>query len=211
MKLAILGASRGTGAEVVKAALARGHEVTAFARTPETLAVSHPKLIKLPGDFHRAESVGGAVRGQDAVVITASSTSLKGFRENPRYFSKGTEYAIAAMKAQGVSRLVVLSALGVGESRRLANFLLEKLVISFLLKLPFEDHERQEALVRASGLDWVIVRPGRLTDGPARKHYVTKTAVEPVPSSISRADLADFLVTAAEADTWVGHAVQIGG
>ena len=66
-------------------------------------------------------------------------------------------------------------------------------------------------LVRESGLDWVIARPGRLTDGPARRRYVKKTAVEPVPGKISRADVADFLVTAIEVDTWLREAVQLGG
>ncbi len=211
MKIAILGASQGTGALAVRAALQRGHEVTAFARSPEKLVLEAPKLSKLRGDFHRRESVDEAVVGKDAIIITASSTSLKGFKENPTYFSLGTGYAIESMKAHGVRRLVILSALGTGESRRLMNFFVDKLVVSFLLKAPFEDHERQEALVRASGLDWVIARPGRLTGGPARKLYVTRTAIERVPSSISRADVADFLVNAADRDTWVGQAVQLGG
>jgi uncharacterized protein YbjT (DUF2867 family) len=211
MKVLILGASRGTGAEAVRTALEHGHNVTAFARSPQRLLLEHPKLTKMQGDFHERESVNTAVRGHDAVIVTASSTNLRGFKENPTYFSQGTGYAIEAMKALGVRRLVVLSAFGTGESRRLANFLLDKLVISLILKAPYQDHERQEKLVRESGLDWVIARPGRLTNGPARKRYVKKTALEPVPGSISRADVADFLVTAIEVDTWLGEAVQLGG
>ncbi|HXX66456.1 MAG TPA: SDR family oxidoreductase [Polyangiaceae bacterium] len=211
MKIVILGASKGTGAEAARIAVERGHDVTAFARSPDRLALVHPKLTRLKGDFHQRDSVDGAVLGQDAVIITASATGLRGFKANPNYFSQGTGYAIDAMKAHGVRRLVVLSALGVGESRKLANFLMDRLVISFILKAPYEDHERQEKLVRESGLDWVIARPSRLTSGPARKRYVTKTEIEPVPLSISRADVADFLVTAAEVDTWVRQAVQIGG
>ncbi|HEY7953653.1 MAG TPA: NAD(P)H-binding protein [Polyangia bacterium] len=211
MRLLIIGASQGTGAEATKNALARGHQVTAFSRNPQKLALDHPKLTRYAGDFHQASSVAAAMPGHDAVIVTASATRLKAFKENPRYFSQGTGYTIDAMKANGVERLVVLSALGTGESRKLAGFLLDKLVISFLLKVPFEDHERQEELVRASGLEWVIARPGRLTNGPARKRYVTKTEIEPVPKSISRADLADFLVEAAESDRFVGKAVQLGG
>jgi uncharacterized protein YbjT (DUF2867 family) len=211
MKISILGASQGTGAEATRMALARGHEVTAFARSPDKLELSHPKLTKMKGDFHQRESVDAAVIGRDAIIVTASATSLKAFKENPTYFSQGTGYTIGAMKAHGVRRLVVLSAFGTGESRKLAGFLLDTLVISFLLKAPFADHERQEKLVRESGLDWIIARPRRLTNGPARKKYVTKTAIEPVPGSISRADVADFLVTAAEVDSWVHKAVQLGG
>jgi uncharacterized protein YbjT (DUF2867 family) len=211
MKISILGASQGTGAEAVKVALSRGHDVTAFARSPEKLTLDHPKLTRQKGDFHRRDSVDAAVRGQDAVIITASSTSLKGFKENPNYFSQGTAYAIEAMKAHGVRRLVVLSALGTGDSRKLMNFLVDKLVVSLLLKAPFEDHERQEKLVRDSGLDWVIARPSRLTNGKGRKKYIAKAEIAPVPSSIARADVADFLVTATEVDTWLQKAVQLGG
>lgn len=211
MKILILGASKGTGAEAARTAIVRGHDVTAFARSPEKLALDHPKLTKLRGDFHVRESVDTAVRGQDAVIVTASAKSLKAFRANPTYFSQGTGYAVDAMKAHGVRRLVVLSAFGTGESRKLANFIVEKLVISFILRAPFEDHERQEKLVRESGLDWVIARPTRLTGGPARGRYVTKTTLEPVPLTISRADVADFLIKAAEVDTWVRQAVELGG
>src|SRR5579883_2343975 len=204
MNILILGGSRGTGAEAVKQGLARGHEVTAFARSPDRLALEHPRLTKLRGDFHRRESVDAAVRGHDAVIITASAARVKGFRDNPTYFSQGTAHVIESMRAHGVRRLVVLSALGAGESRRLAGFFFDKLIISLLLRAPYEDHDRQEKLVRESGLDWVIARPSRLTNGPARGRYVKKTELEPVPSSISRADVADFLVTAAEVDTWIG-------
>jgi uncharacterized protein YbjT (DUF2867 family) len=211
MKILVLGASQGTGAAAVKIALERGHEVTAFARNLDKLEAASALLRRQKGDFHDPASVDAAVRGHDAVIVTASATSLKAFKERPTYFSEGTAHAIAAMKAHGVRRLVILSAFGTGESRKLAGFLLDKLVISFLLKRPFEDHERQEKLVQESGLDWVIARPGRLTNGPMRGRYVAKAELEAVPSSISRADVADFLVKASEVDTWVHKAVQLGG
>jgi uncharacterized protein YbjT (DUF2867 family) len=88
---------------------------------------------------------------------------------------------------------------------------LDKLMISWLLKVPYQDHERQERLVMDCDLDWVIARPGRLTNGPARSSYLTETEIKPVPSSISRADVADFLVRAATEDRWLRHAVQLGG
>ncbi|MCY1041500.1 SDR family oxidoreductase [Corallococcus sp. bb12-1] len=211
MRIVVIGASQGTGALAVRTALDRGHDVTAFARSPQKLVLEHPKLTRMKGDFHQRASVEEAVQGQDAVIITASATQLKAFKENPNYFSQGTGLVIDAMKAHGVRKLSVLSALGTGDSRQLGNFLVRTLVVGFILKLPFEDHDRQEQLVRGSGLDWVIARPGRLTDGPARNQYVTKTAIEKVPFSISRADVADFLVKAVEVDTWVKHSVQLGG
>jgi uncharacterized protein YbjT (DUF2867 family) len=210
MKILVVGGSQGTGALVVENALARGHEVTVFSRNPSKLVLQHPKLKRLAGDFHQKASVDEAVVGHDAVVITASATSLKAFKQNPNYFSQGTGLVIEAMKTHGVKRLSVLSALGVGDSRVLSNFLVRTLMIGFLLRLPFEDHERQEKQVMASGLDWTIVRPGRLTNGPATKKYVKTAALEKVPMSISRADVADFLVEVVEVDTWIRKAVQIG-
>ncbi len=211
MRILIIGASRGTGALAARTALERGHEVAAFARHPSTLALDHPRLTLLAGDFHDRQSVEAAVAGQQAVIVTASASSLKAFKEQPDYFSRGTGYVIDAMKAKGVRRLVILSAFGVGESRALASFLVDKLVISLVLRRPFEDHERQEQLAKASGLEWVIARPGRLTNGPARRQYVKTADLRRSPASISRADVADFLVEAAETDVWVGKAVQLGG
>jgi uncharacterized protein YbjT (DUF2867 family) len=185
--------------------------VTAFARSPQKLALEHAQLTRVAGDFHQAASVEAAVAGHDAVIVTASATSLGAFKENPRYFSQGTGNVMDAMKKEGVKRLVVLSALGTGDSRPLLNPVVRALLAGWLLKVPFEDHERQEEQVRASGLDWVIARPGRLTNGTARRRYVAKTTIDSVPGSISRADVADYLVEACEVPKWVGHAVQLGG
>ncbi len=211
MKILVIGASQGTGALAVKFALAEGHEVTAFARSPQKLDVEHPKLTKLVGDFHDASSVDSAVPGHDAVIITASATSFKTLRADPTYFSRGTRFTLDAMNKAKVNRLVVLSALGVGDSRPLVNVVVRAVAIGFLLKNPFEDHERQEQMVRAADLEWVIVRPGRLTDGPAKRKTVATAKVEPVPSSISRADVAEFLVSACAGPEWIRKNVHIGG
>jgi uncharacterized protein YbjT (DUF2867 family) len=211
MRILVIGASQGTGALAVRAGLEKGHQLTAFARSPQKLALEHPHLQKRTGDFHQAASVNEAVPGHDAVIVTASATSFSAFKENPRYFSQGTGYVIESMTKAGVKRLVVLSASGVGESRRLFNPIMRLLLMDGLLKAPYADHERQEQQVRSSGLDWVIARPGRLTNGPARGKFQKKTAIEPVPSSISRADVAAFLVEACNGPTWVGQAVLLGG
>ncbi len=211
MNVLVVGASRGTGALCVQAALDRGYDVTAFSRSPHKLPISHERLSRVAGSFHDPEAVNRAAAGHDAVIVTASGTSLKAFKENPKFFSEGTANVIAAMKRAGSRRLVILSALGVGDSRVLMPWILDKLMISFLLKTPFEDHGRQEALVMQSGLQWIIARPGRLTNGPARKKYQKKSAMESVPRSISRADVADFLVESCASGDWLGKAVQIGG
>ena len=150
MRMLVIGASKGTGALAVKAALERGHDATAFARNPDRLDVQHPRLTRRAGDFHDQASVTAAMAGHDAVIVTASSPSLRGFKEKPDYFSRGTGNVITAMKGQGVRRLVVLSALGVGESRKLVNFVVDRLVVSWLLKGPFVDHE-SNTVIRPAG------------------------------------------------------------
>ena len=137
--------------------------------------------------------------------------SLGAIKEIPDYFSRGTKYCIDAMKEHGVKRLVVLSAHGVGESRPAASWFQRTLLIGGLLKGFFRDHEIQERLVQESGLDFVIARPMRLTNGKAKGKYVRTTEVVRVPATISRADLADFMVEACQSTTLVGKRVQLGG
>ena len=213
MRILIAGASKGIGALAVKVALERGHVVTAFARSPERLELEHPKLTKVKGDFHNGEDVEKAVPGHDAVIVTASARTISSLKKDPTYFSRGTAFVIRAMKASGVPRLVVLSAIGVGETKKISGWIAEKFLFGMLFKLPYADHERQEQDTRASGLEWVIARPARLTDGPATKTYIKRAGLDRVPWSwtMSRADVADFLVEAAVTDTWVGKGVQLGG
>src|ERR1700690_2113739 len=196
MKILVVGASQGTGALCVKSALAKGHSVSAFSRTPAKLELTHPALTKVAGDFHDAASVRSAVAGHDAVIICASPSSLGTIKEQPDYFSRGTKYCIDAMKELGVERLVVLTAHGVGESEPVASWFQRTFLIGGLLKGFFRDHDVQERMTRESGLDFVIARPTRLTNGKAKGKYVRTAELISVPGSISRADPAAFLVAA---------------
>ena len=210
-KILVLGASQGIGALCVKAALAEGHSVTAFARTPSKLDLTHAKLTKVTGNFHNKASVHDAVKNHDAVIICASSTSLKGFKEKPDYFSSGTKFCIDAMKEHSVKRLVVLSAHGVGDSYHAASWLQRTLLIGGLLKNVFRDHDVQERMVRESGLDFVIARPTRLNNGKAKGKFTRTTELKFLSSSISRADVAAFLIESCESQAFVGKAVELCG
>jgi uncharacterized protein YbjT (DUF2867 family) len=132
-------------------------------------------------------------------------------KEKPDYFSRGTKCCIDAMKEHGVKRLVVLSAFGVGETMPVASWFLRTFLIAGFLKGAFLDHDVQERMTKESGLDFVLARPTRLTDGKANGKYVRTADLVSVPSSISRADVADFLVEACESTEWVGKGVQLGG
>jgi uncharacterized protein YbjT (DUF2867 family) len=106
---------------------------------------------------------------------------------------------------------VVLSAHGVGESKPAASWFQRTFMIGGLVKGFFRDHEVQERMTRESGLDFVIARPTRLTNGKAKGMYVRTAEVISVPATISRADLADFMVETCESTTWVGKRVHLGG
>ena len=117
------------------------------------------------------------MKSHDAVIICASLTILKGFKEKPDYFSNGTRFCIDAMKEYGVKRLVILSAHGVGNSYHAASWFQRTFMICMLIKYPYLDHDVQEQMVRESGLDFVIAHPTRLTDSKATDKYAGRTSI----------------------------------
>jgi uncharacterized protein YbjT (DUF2867 family) len=167
----VVGATGGSGRAAVAALVERGHEVTAFARRASTAFERRPGVRPLDGDATVAGDVDRAVRGQDAVVVTLGISEhplrvrLLGSAGTPlEVRSRGTAAVVAAMAEHGVRRLVVQSSYGVGETRdRLP--LSSRLVFALLLRPQIADHERQERIVRGSGLDWTLVQPVYLTDG----------------------------------------------
>jgi len=109
------------------------------------------------------------------------------------------------MQRRGLRRLVCLSTLGAGDSRALLNFFWKRIMFGLLLREAYADHEAQEAIVKRSGLDWIIVRPGAFTDGPATGAY--KHGFPPTEKNlklkISRADVADFMLRQLTDDTYL--------
>lgn len=191
MKLLIIGSTGGTGRELVKQALEQGHQVTAFARTPSKLGISHHNLRIAQGDVTDAASVEAAVAGQDA-VLCALGTRV--FRKNTIQ-SDGTRNIVVAMQKNAVKRLVVETSLDVGDSRGQLGFFFAHVIRATLLRNIFEDKELQERMVRESGLDWIIVRPAMLTDGPRTgKYRAGFSASNKIARKISRADVADFML-----------------
>jgi putative NADH-flavin reductase len=210
LKLVVIGASKGTGKAIVEEALARGHYVTAVARNPTALKLEHVKLTKTAADVTDPKTLEGIFDGAHAVLIALGST-LSGLKKDPTVFSRGTTYVLAAMRAAKVRRVVVLSANGTADSRNQFPYLLRLLILDGILKRAFVDHDRQEQVVRASTLAWTIARPGKLTDGAAKHKYVVALDAAKVPSSISRADVAHFMVGAAETDALSGKTAGLGG
>lgn len=204
MRVVIFGSTAGTGRKLVEQALAEGHHVSAIARTPEKIAdIQNPNLQVLRGDVLNRPSVEAAVAGQDAVFCTVGTgTQRTTLRED------GTRNIVAAMEKAGVSRLICQSSLGIGDSRTNLGFFTKHVVVGIFLRHAFADHERQEAVVRGSALDWVIVRPPHLKDGPRTgtyQHGFSPTARD-IKGWISRADVADFMLKQLTDDTYLRRA-----
>lgn len=203
MKITIFGATGGTGVEVVKQALEGGHTVTAFVRTPGVLA-EQDRLKVVIGDIHNPIDVEQAISGQDAIVCALGSRDLK----KTTIRTEGTRSIINAMIKHHVRRLIVVSAMGIGESWTSLS-LVNKAFFAILLKSAREDHETQEAAVKASGLDWIIIRPSGLVNTPRTGIYSVGESIRTKTSQISRADLADLILKNLEATELVHKAVTI--
>lgn len=204
-RLLIVGATGGTGRQLVAQALERGYVVTALVRRASRLPIEHPQLRVAEGDVLDDASVEAAVRGQDAVI---SALGHKRFFFPTRVLSEGTRNLLQAMEAHAVPRFVCMTSLGIGDSVGRMGLYYTLLVIPFILPFYFWDKTRQERLIAASRIGWVIVRPGVLTNGPRRGAYRHGRDIGSVVWTvrISRADVADFLLNQLTDDTYLGAA-----
>jgi putative NADH-flavin reductase len=192
MNILIFGASGGTGRLLTRQALAQGHTVTAFVRTPTKLDLTHPLLTVIVGDVSDRPAVARAVQGQVAVLSALGAATP--FRRDPALVA-GVRHIVDAMTGAGVQRLIYLSFLGVGDSRRDAGFFIRH-VASRLLRQPTADHELNERAIRESGLLWTIVRPPKLTNGRLTGSYRIGEHIRarsPMPL-LSRADVAQAML-----------------
>ena len=194
MRIAVFGATGGTGREVVAQALRGGHEVTALVRDRGRL-VTHDRLRVVVGTLDRPELVAEVVDGADA-VISALGTTEKG---PVTVCTDGVRSILGAMAARGVRRLVVVSAHGVGESH---DHSLYVLAVWASVGHKMRDKERMEELIDAADVEATIVRPPALSTGPHTGTYRTGPDLKiRLTSKISRADLADFLLREAATPT----------
>ena len=202
----VVGASRGIGLESVKRALAAGHTVRALARGAAGIDVEHASLEKIAGDALDAATVAKALAGADAVLQTlGATTGPQAVIWGTDLFSKATRVLIDAMRAGGVKRLVTVTGLGAGDSRGHGGLFYDAIAFPLVLKRIYDDKDVQEQMIRASGLEWTIVRPGLLTSGPATGK--ARALTDPKDwrgGAVSRADVADFIVREAFECRFVG-------
>jgi putative NADH-flavin reductase len=198
----IIGATGGTGRQLVTQALERQYAVTALVRNPSKIQLEHPKLTIIQGDVLDQKAVEAAMCGQEAVLCALGH---KRFFYPTRILSEGTRNILHAMKVHGVSRLVCETSLGIGDSGGRMGLYYTFFVIPVILPFYFWDKTRQERMIAGSNVEWVIVRPAVLTNGDKQRNprQGRHAGSFLLTGRISRADVADFMLNQLVSDTYL--------
>src|SRR5262249_39352902 len=200
--IVILGASSGIGLELLDQALQRGHNVTALIRNPQKFSRRHERLRTVIGNVVIQEALNKAIAGQDVVCWMIG---IKPTMKPVTVFSERARRLLQAMREANVTRLICVTGIGAGDSRGHGGFFYDHIINPLLLRTIYEDKDRQEELIRASDTDWIIVRPGFLTNGPLTRNYRCLTDLSGVTAGkISRADVAHFIIENITSREYVG-------
>jgi len=192
MKFLLIGATGLTGQAIVKQGLAQGHDITALVRDASTVRVSDPHLHWVVGDILNAKDVNAAMAGQEAVICSlGTGVTFK----RVTLFSDGTRHLLDAMHKHTVQRIVCITGIGAGNSRGHGGFFYDRIVEPTLLRTIYEDKDRQEELLRHSDRDWVLVRPGMLTNDKATGTYRVLLDLDGITAGkVARDDVAAFVL-----------------
>ncbi|MGW2202172.1 NAD(P)-dependent oxidoreductase [Streptomyces sp. NPDC001774] len=208
MKLTVFGATGGVGREIVRQALAEGHDVTAVVRDPARFAVTGERLEVYRADLSDPEALRAAVAGKDAVLSGLGART----RADAGVAAKLTRSVLAAMDAEGVRRLVVVSAAPLGPVPD-GQSVIEKAVlpiINTLYKDIYADLRVMEGELAASATEWTSVRPPKLTDKPVTGRYRTVVGgTPPRGRTLARADVAHAMLAALADPSTVKQAVGV--
>ncbi|MCP3923550.1 MAG: SDR family oxidoreductase [Desulfobacterales bacterium] len=203
MNILIIGATRGIGYQLLEYALSKDHKVTTLVRDPNKLEIllENENLDVIKGDILDYGSVRKAVKGKDT-VLTCVGVNIT--RKPVDVFSRGIKNVIKAMEDRDVSTLISVTGIGAGNSKGHGGFLYDKIFNPLFLKTIYEDKDREEELIKSSDLDWIIVRPGFLTNGTMCGKYRVITDLNGIKSGkISRNDVAHFLLEQAVTPEYV--------
>lgn len=192
MKILVLGGTHGIGLEVAKQALQAGDEVTVLARHPEEMPIQDAKLHVEKGDVTDPAVVDKTVAENDAVV---SAIGIGVTRKPVTVFSQGARNVVESVRKVGRKPIIAVTGIGTGDSRGHGGFLYDRIALPFILRTTYRDKDREEEILKSSGLDWIIVRPAVLTNGPRTGKFRVLTNLEGVRSrKVSRADVAGFIL-----------------
>lgn len=209
MNVLVIGGTRGIGRAVVVAAHAAGHTLTVMARHAAGFASPVSGIRRVVGDAADAADIERATAEQHAIVWAVGAAAT---RREVNVFSRGTHYLLAAMHAHGVRRLVCVTGGGAGARTGHAGMLGARIVPRLARNAVAEDQARQEAQIRASAVDWTIVRPAAMTAANATALYqVLDAPVARRGKPIPRADVADFIVENLAAPEYLRKRVLLTG
>jgi putative NADH-flavin reductase len=207
VRLLVFGATGATGQQIVMQGLQQGHELTVFVRNPAKLTLRDDRLRVVVGSVPEdADAISAAVGGQDAVI---SALGVRNSLKSGNLISHSMRTIVPAMERQMVRRLIFTSAFGVGDTRRDAP-LLPRIMYRVLLTDIFADKADAEHYLRESSLDWTLVYPVLLTNGPRTGQYRVgeRLSLRGLPM-VSRADVADFILKQLQDPTYVRKGVAI--
>ncbi|MBE0476757.1 MAG: NAD(P)H-binding protein [Coriobacteriia bacterium] len=203
MRLLVVVASSGVGREIVEQGLGHGHEIAAFVHGPPP-ELARERLRVLGGDARDRDALARAAAGAEAVLAAFGGPDASC---RSKLCSDAMSSVVSAMKLQRVRRLVALSAAGVGESRASVPPA-QRLRIATSRREAYTDLGRMEEVVLFSGLDWTVVRPAELSDGPLTGLYRVRDNVLPERGrTISRADVAALMLKALSSERYVGRII----
>ncbi len=200
----LVGGTGGVGKHFLEMALEQGHEIVLYARSPQKIEIDHPNLTVVKGELDELETMRAGIKGCDVCLITAGIVE----RKPNTILSDGTRNLIAAAKEAGTKRFIAVTSIGLGDTKDQAMKIFTYVIVPLFIKHVFADKERQEKLVMGSNLDWTIVRPGSLTNKERTgvyRHGLDKS----IKGRISRADVADFLLTQLDDNTYLRQAICI--
>jgi putative NADH-flavin reductase len=202
MKLLILGATGPTGRQLIRQALEAGHSVLALVRD-RTKVTEAIEVIQ--GDATDSSAVASSVHGRDAILSAlGTSKSFKG-----GIMTRAMTVLLPAMQQAGVKRLILVSAFGVGESFNDASAI-QKFFFRTVLRSIYADKATADAMIEASPLEWTIVRPVALTNGPRTGNFRVGEHLQLAGfPRVSRADVADFMIRELKEQAWVRKTVVI--
>ncbi|MEM9902273.1 MAG: NAD(P)H-binding protein [Pseudomonadota bacterium] len=208
MHVGVLGASGSVGLHVVDTLLDRGHSVRAQSRKAARLARFESRAEIVAFEPGEAAVLGGFVAGLNAVIFAL------GIAQNgpTTFFSGVTRALIPEMERAGVRRLVVITGVGAGETRGHGGFLYDRMIFPLFTRHRYADKDRQEALIAASSLDWVIVRPAPFaaTVPAGEMQVLTEVAPGTRLTKVTRAEVAAFVVAQVEGDRYLRMRPFIG-
>ena len=202
----VMGGSSGIGLETVKTLLDRDHDVIAFSRGAKNLRLNHPKLVKISGDATNGADVRNAINDADVVIQALGVPVNFNLLIGPIHlFSSATKTLIPIMEEKAIKRLIAVTGFGAGSSNAAINCV-QRIFFNAIFGHAYRDKSGQETLIKKSGLNWTIVRPGILTNGSLKGQY--KVRLKPSDwrnGTISRAAVADYIATAIDDDATIGE------